>query len=305
MFRGRGSGRAFTMVELLVVIAIIALLAAFLLPVIAQATASARRANCSNKQRQIYQGVRMYLNNFEEYFPPAWVIHKPQSSDPGTDARLGYLSTHRLLIQEYCEAGFSHLIEPDKGEVVRDKVLRNRGFWTDPGKGYTTEYFSPRIFNGLVDTDGSVDLETEVPAAGKFDSHIAYTQAIQAVPATQLPILTEVDVGYPAQDPTDWKEKVNNDETHKTMMKNGWQVADVPGGVAGTDTIHVGIGRATRDKEGQSDVNKKYYFRYDFRHNKSLNVLFLDSHIEVITETNATRIDAITEAWNSLTPPGT
>ncbi len=301
MDRSFGRRQGFTMVELLVVIAIISLLAAFLLPVIAAATASARRANCSNQLKQYAQGTRIYLNNFEEYFPPAWIIHDPNGAG---NAQLQSLSYARFLLHEYSEAGFSHLLQTDKGETLTNKCTRDKRFWTDPGKGYTTEYFSPRIFNGVVAGDGSIDIANGTVTT-KFEAHIAFTQAIQTVPATQLPMLTECDSGYAVPEPTDWKERANNDEAHKTILVTGWAVADLPGGTAGTDVGHVGVGRATRDQEGVSDQNKKYYWRYDFRHNGSLNVLFLDSHVDVVSETNQARVKTITDAWNSLTPPGT
>jgi len=292
------------MVELLVVIAIIALLAAFLLPIIAAATASARRASCSNKQRQIFQGVRMYLNNFEEYFPPAYVSHKPDTATSDS-SHFEHLAYWRFLVHEYCEAGFSALLQTDKGETVRAKVARDRIFWSDPARGYTADYFAPRIFSGQVDADGTVKTAA-LPATDKFEGHIALTQATQTVPATQLPVLTEVDVSYKVTDPPDWKDKPEAGTAHKNLLKAGWTVVTPPGGTAGTDDILIGVGRATRDADTPAiaDEGSKLYSRFDFRHNGSLNVLFLDSHVEMVSETNATRVLAIRDAWNSVTPPG-
>jgi prepilin-type N-terminal cleavage/methylation domain-containing protein len=60
---------AFTLIELLVVIAIIAILAAILFPVFAQARAQARKATALSNMRQILTGVMLYLNDYDETFP--------------------------------------------------------------------------------------------------------------------------------------------------------------------------------------------------------------------------------------------
>jgi prepilin-type N-terminal cleavage/methylation domain-containing protein/prepilin-type processing-associated H-X9-DG protein len=53
--------RAFTLIELLVVIAIIAILAAILFPVFAQAKASAKKSACLSNTRQLGIGLMMYM----------------------------------------------------------------------------------------------------------------------------------------------------------------------------------------------------------------------------------------------------
>ena len=61
--------RAFTLIELLVVIAIIAILAAILFPVFAQARASARAISCISNSKQSGLGVQMYAQDYDEMFP--------------------------------------------------------------------------------------------------------------------------------------------------------------------------------------------------------------------------------------------
>jgi len=64
-----GKKRAFTLIELLVVIAIIAILAAILFPVFAQAREKARQASCLSNQKQIGLAFVMYEQDYDELFP--------------------------------------------------------------------------------------------------------------------------------------------------------------------------------------------------------------------------------------------
>lgn len=59
----------FTLVELLVVIGIIAVLMAILLPVLSKARAAANRTACMSNVRQLYNGLLMYCNANQGYFP--------------------------------------------------------------------------------------------------------------------------------------------------------------------------------------------------------------------------------------------
>jgi len=61
--------RAFTLIELLVVIAIIAILAAILFPVFAQARESARMASCLSNMKQQTLSWAMYSQDYDEVFP--------------------------------------------------------------------------------------------------------------------------------------------------------------------------------------------------------------------------------------------
>jgi prepilin-type N-terminal cleavage/methylation domain-containing protein/prepilin-type processing-associated H-X9-DG protein len=68
--RGKEPSRGFTLIELLVVVAIIGQLAAILFPVFARARENARRASCMSNLKQIGLGLMMYVQDYDERYPP-------------------------------------------------------------------------------------------------------------------------------------------------------------------------------------------------------------------------------------------
>src|ERR1051325_6362570 len=66
---------AFTLIELLVVIAIIAILAAILFPVFAQARGKARQAACLSNTKQLALGTSMYVQDYDELYPPSLIFN--------------------------------------------------------------------------------------------------------------------------------------------------------------------------------------------------------------------------------------
>ena len=68
----RDARRGFTLIELLVVIAIIAILAAILFPVFAQAREKARQASCMSNLKQIGLALNQYAQDYDESHPGVW-----------------------------------------------------------------------------------------------------------------------------------------------------------------------------------------------------------------------------------------
>ena len=62
----------FTLIELLVVIAIIAILAAILFPVFAQAREKARQTSCLSNNKQVGLALMMYAQDYDERTPRNW-----------------------------------------------------------------------------------------------------------------------------------------------------------------------------------------------------------------------------------------
>jgi prepilin-type N-terminal cleavage/methylation domain-containing protein/prepilin-type processing-associated H-X9-DG protein len=120
--------RAFTLIELLVVIAIIAILAAILFPVFAQARDKARQASCLNNLKQIGLAIGMYNQDYDERMPTCCAWGKGWTWD----------SAAKLCPPLKAQGAPAYLQEflvpyiKNEGVWWCPSVPRSRGFWGDP-----------------------------------------------------------------------------------------------------------------------------------------------------------------------------
>jgi len=132
--------RGFTLIELLVVIAIIAILAAILFPVFAQAREAARTSTSLSNTKQLGLGMLMYVQDYDEHFP-AW--------------NWGYWCNGQDPVAEAHDSGafWTMAIYPyvKNTAVYRcpDDVLQNDDSWATCGTdGGINDLFGPHEANG-------------------------------------------------------------------------------------------------------------------------------------------------------------
>src|SRR6476660_5693806 len=109
--------RGFTLIELLVVIAIIAILAAILFPVFAQAREAARKASCQSNLKQLGAAIMMYAQDYDQKYPhEGW-----NSGDSNVD---GYA----IPSASQCAAGLGTNV--GNGEII--PYVKSRGVYKCP-----------------------------------------------------------------------------------------------------------------------------------------------------------------------------
>lgn len=126
MERNRRSG--FTLIELLVVIAIIAILAAILFPVFAQAREKARQTACLSNSKQIALAIHMYMQDSDETMPIAISWNDPRVSGLWSDRVQPYAKNWDMM---FCPSGGSRLPATWQGDPTRNNSM----YWR-----YTVQY---------------------------------------------------------------------------------------------------------------------------------------------------------------------
>ena len=106
----------FTLIELLVVIAIIAILAAILFPVFAQAREKARQASCLSNCKQIGLAVNIYAQDYDETLPNAGPVWPQNAKIPIFNAGYGW----------------------GMWVVLLDPYIKNRGVWACPSGAWAS-----------------------------------------------------------------------------------------------------------------------------------------------------------------------
>jgi len=178
----------FTLIELLVVIAIIAILAAILFPVFAQAREKARQTSCLSNQKQLATGFLMYVQDYDETFPlrtpgpgleTTWIVQPPDAQPGNTSLRASYwIAATNPYMKNY--------------QIWRCPSTPAETF-VNPGPVTTTDTWS-YDFNSMlgVYTLAGIPAPVEVPLIWE-----GYGKAASTVTSTNNPFDEDNDVAQP------------------------------------------------------------------------------------------------------------
>src|SRR5437763_1300729 len=131
--------RAFTLIELLVVVAVIAILAAILFPVFAQAREKARQAGCLSNLRQIGTGYLMYVHDYDDQFP--------LGAQSPTRIQNVYWSPPDLVTTQRTDAYQSWY--RTQGANVLYPYLKNYQVWACPSGALTQDFPGNAIYQNF------------------------------------------------------------------------------------------------------------------------------------------------------------
>lgn len=160
---------AFTLIELLVVIAIIAILAAILFPVFAQAKAAAKKTACLSNMKQIGTGLYLYLNDYENTLPMANYPNDP-ANIPSSFSYLsggngGFVAQNWADIIQVYAKNYELFKCPDdnSGPLISNGTAV-------PGKplSYALNFYFFRNLNGFFGSVGGGSLSSVTEPAGRL-----------------------------------------------------------------------------------------------------------------------------------------
>jgi len=244
--------RAFTLIELLVVIAIIAILAAILFPVFAQAKAAAKKTQSLSNVKQLNLGIMMYTNDSDDMLPMA------QYQNPE------WISWIRVT-DPYVKSGSS--TETRHGDT--GVYWGIAGLWRAPGDPTRQENSSYALHQDLV-RDGTAPWNSNPP-------HVFSTTAIDNGSEKVLMIEKGINKGAAAwltfaAWEWDWTPGVNYNRTNNTAGSDNSQVSVQKGKGDCDFTYNINDTDSTSTTWAQCGMLPRY------RYNLSTPVTFLDGH---------------------------
>ncbi len=266
---------AFTLIELLVVIAIIAILAAILFPVFAQAKEAAKKTSCLSNVKQMALGLYMYANDFDDTLPMNDYEQDPLSYENGIaynpqNPAGTYQITYTFLIQPYVKNWNIFVCPSDPAPVTTDNPCPN-GI-SDIGQ----------LINGQMYCDWSAQKQSYIPIYNALPAHdwtvVNFTQ--YPSPASQIMV-------------GEHRNDLIQSDFHKgasgffpSQPCPQWQLVPYPAGANQYSYFTTQVAQTEYAPTGTAAANKPLFKKYDIlrvawdRHSgqQNANYAFADGH---------------------------
>ena len=179
MNRTKVSAKGFTLIELLVVIAIIAILAAILFPVFAQAKAAAKKTASLSNQKQIGLATVMYAGDFDDILPETgWdgPCQRPEAEHDLTSASVS--DNFWSGVYAFPIANQPYMKTRD---LLQDSADPDKGVWGKEGSlCYEVQLLAagiPGAYSGMRSVPGAMTKVFPVSYAGNYLLARSYDQA--------------------------------------------------------------------------------------------------------------------------------
>ena len=258
--------KGFTLIELLVVIAIIAILAAILFPVFAQAREKARQITCASNEKQIGLAILQYVEDYDERFPLGQRDANAAeiAAHPGSPPYV----TWQYIINPYVKNGQNVATTMGGFEMAG-------GVWACPDFPIvmSREY---GINESIAGDESQIAVASEGYNWGRWDSD---TDAALPEPANEMLV---AEHGYEgrataaSEVPQDWQDWGTTTNEYAWIDAGGDTIPNDAGYIKSSDTDE-GLGIAGDDGQELGGFAGQMP---RFRHTNNTNMLFADGHVK-------------------------
>jgi len=161
----KGQRRGFTLIELLVVIAIIAILAAILFPVFAQAREKARAVACLSNLKQVGMATRMYSQDYDEVLVPNYLFTSGSYRAWWPDILAPYVKNQDVFVcPSYSEPTRYKTTSTAPLQTVKLSYGGNNWHWWPNGENHDPDLLGPMGVNRVGLNINASEASVEFPA---------------------------------------------------------------------------------------------------------------------------------------------